>query len=265
MKKLVGVVALCLASRLFALPDFIAPFDLRLIHSSTLFDTVEVTTYLINKGTTVATSPLYPSPYTAVSVGVDSFNIRTHDVYTLSAGFYLEFKDTITIIRGAHSFHTWCDPLVAFNESNVNNNVRSQPVNYHPAVVRDTIVLYDTLVRVDTLKTIQKDTVKIVERDTLRITERDTIRITLRDTIRATDTVRVVVRDTIYIPQVPSLAKASARLARPAVQTEVYNAIGQLVWSGRLRDGEYPPVRLKQGLHLLVQGSRAHRFRVAYR
>jgi hypothetical protein len=237
MRKTLALLAL-VASVPRAAVDLVAPFDVRLLGSNVLFDTVEITTYLLNKGTTQAVSPVALSPYLAVAIGVDSFNIRSHDIYTLSPGYYLDFTDTITVIRGAHSFHTWCDPLGAWNESNENNNVRSQAVNYRPAVIFDTIVLYDTL----------------VIRDTVRI--HDTVKVTVRDTVIKKDTVK-------YCP--PSMAKASAAALRPAVASTVYNAIGQPVWAGALREGEYPPIRLKQGLHLLVQGARVHRFRVAYK
>lgn len=263
MKKWLLLIAV-LASKSPALPDLVAPFDIRLINSSAFFDTLEIRSYLLNKGTTTAFSPLYPEDYPVLTVGVDSFNIRGHDMVSLSAGYYREFVDTIVVIQGPGSIHSWCDLLRAWDEGagQINNNVRSQAFNFHPKIIRDTVVLYDTLVI--------RDTLKIVEKDTVIITLKDTIRVTVRDTIIKKDTIRVTIRDTVirvdtvkYCP--PTLAKAGRFGRGPAVASVVYNAVGQPVWRGSLPVGEYPPVRLKQGLHLLVQGQRAHRFRVAYK
>ncbi len=264
MKKLIAVASLFVTS-IWALPDLFAPLSIDLIGKSQLFDTILVTTDLVNKGTSTAYSPTYPSKYLAVSIGVDSFNIRSHDAASVMPGYFIEFKDTLVVIGGPHSIQTWCDPLIKWGESGggINNNVRSQYFNFRPQIIRDTIILIDTL--------IVRDTLKIVQKDTVNITLRDTVRISITDTITKFDTVRVVQRDTIIktdtvkVYQPPTFAKTSGKYLRPNVETTVYNAFGQPVWSGIAPQGGFPQVRLKQGIHLIVQGKEARRFRVAYK
>jgi hypothetical protein len=259
-------IILLLAVSAFSYPDLYAPLTIDLIGKSKLFDTILVTTDLVNKGTTTAYSPIYPSTYTAVNVGVDSFNIRLHYAASIQAGYFYEFYDTIVVIGGPHSIQTWCDPLGRWAEGGgeVNNNVRSQYFNFRPQIIRDTILLIDTLVVRDTLKIVQKDTVKITLRDTLRISIRDTIikndtiRVVQRDTVIKTDTIKVYTPPTTF-------AKTSGSYLKPIVHTTVYNSVGQPVWSGLAPQGGFPQVRLKQGLHLIVQGDNARRFRVAYK
>jgi hypothetical protein len=275
---------LALAASAFAYTDLFAPLTIEHIGSSAYLDTIRVTTTLVNKGTTTAYSPLYPTPYTVVVVGVDSFNIESHQIPSIQAGYYWEFVDTMVVIMGAHSIQTWCDPLGAWGESGGEkvNNVRSQAFNFRPTIqiVRDTVVIYDTLEVHDTLKVVQKDTVTITERDTIKVVNFDTVKVTLHDTTRITildtiiknDTIRIVSRDTVikhdtvkYCPPTQAMAKTASAPPRPEVHAAVYNAVGQLVWEGPLRQGGYPPIRLKQGLHILVQNGQVHRFRVAYK
>jgi hypothetical protein len=258
-------IVLLLAVSVFSYPDLYAPLTIDLKSSSQYFDTIIVTTDLINKGSTPAFSPLYPTTYTALSVGVDSFNIRVHSVASIQPGYFLEFADTIIVIGGPHSIQTWCDPLGKWGEggAEVNNNVRSQYFNFRPQIIRDTILLIDTVVVRDTLKIVQKDTVKITLKDTLRISIRDTI--IKNDTIRVVQRDTVIKTDTIKVYLSPTFAKTSGSYIKPNVQTMVYNAIGQPVWSGLAPQGGFPSVRLKQGLHLIIQGNDARRFRVAYK
>lgn len=250
----------------FANVDFKAPFDVRKLGSTNLFDTVEVTSYLINDGTSAGTSPLFPSPYPALSVGVDSFNIRGHSIASLNGKTYLVLLDTVVVVRGPFTIFSWCDPLHAWGESGgeVVNNVRSQAFNFHPAIqqIHDTTVVYDTLRF--------RDTLQVVEKDTIRINLHDTTRVTVLDTIFQHDTIRVVVRDTIVKRDTirigpPTLAKAASLKYLVPTASTVYNAAGVVVWEGLLLPGAYPPAGLRPGLHLIVQGERARRFRVAYR
>jgi hypothetical protein len=256
-----------LAGVSYSAVDLKAPFDVRKLGSSALFDTVEISTFLINDGSTTAISPLYPSTYSAVTVGTDTLaNLRLHSVATINPKSYWSFVDTLVVIRGPFTISTWCDPLHAWGEGGyeVGNNVRSQAFNFHPTiqVVIDTVVLYDTL-RI-------RDTLKVVEKDTVSITLHDTTRVTVTDTIFQKDTIRVTVRDTVvkkdtvkYCP--PTLAKAASRASQAPVASVVYNAAGVKVWEGLLLPGAYPPAGLRAGLHLIVQGDQARRFRIAYR
>jgi len=235
---------LAMAACAHAAVDLVAPFTVDLISTKhPLWDTVLITTYLTNRGADPTTSHTFNA--TIMAVKIDSFVVggSNHDIpagYVLNGGSFVEVQDIAIAPKGPFAVATWTDPLRFMGEGGGEavNNVRSAAYNFYPDVVFDTVVLYDTL----------------IVRDTLRI--RDTVKVTVRDTVIKTDTVK-------FCP--PTMAKVSAAALRPAVPTTVYNAIGQPVWAGPLREGEYPPVRLRQGIHILVQGSRVHRFRVAYK
>ncbi len=233
-----------LAVSVFATPDLVAPFTVDLLNSkSAYFDTIQVTTYLQNRGN-VAT-PIQSFNWTAVSIGVDSFTIDAHQIYagnSLNPNNFFEFKDTVQIIKGPFSIHTNADPLQISGEGGGDkvNNVRSQSFNFHPKIIQDTILLIDTL-RIH---------------DTVKVAIHDTVKITLRDTVIKRDTIK-------YCP--PTLAKTSGRFLKPLVSTTVFNARGQPEWTGMVLEGEFPQVRLKQGLHLLIQGQQVRRFQVVYK
>jgi hypothetical protein len=256
---------LLFCSAIGATPDLIAPFTVDLIRKGSFIDSIEVTTYLVNNGTSVA-APTYPNFLLDVSIGIDSFQVRSHSTLFLTTGNVLIYKDTIATIAGPFSITTWCDPLHAWGEGGgeLVNNVRSQAYNFHPTI----LLLHDTTVVYDTLRF--HDTLKVVEKDTVKINLHDTTRVTLRDTIFQRDTIRVVIRDTVIKRDTirvgpPTLAKAASLAYQKPVASIVYDAVGVKVWEGMLQPGGYPPAGLRPGLHLIVQGDKARRFRIAYR
>lgn len=215
-----------------AQPDLVAPFTVDLLSSShALWDTIEVTTWLINKGDLTAWSPLYPSDYTALSLGFDSLQLRNHSIPYLDAGYYVEFIDTLVVMKAPFCVVTWCAPLGEFGEGGGQkvNNVRGVAFDFYPETVYDTtyILVYDTVIVHDT--TVTTDT--LVMHDT------------------------VVVHDTVYATgSTPKFA--SATLSAEGEYTEVYRMDGRMVWHGALREGQLPPVRLAMGTHVLVCGDR---------
>jgi hypothetical protein len=228
MKILAAI--LFFASASFAGPDLVAPFTVDLKSSkSFLFDTVVVTSYLSNNGTTNTLTQSFDA--TIISIGVDSFNIFAHKIpasYYMGPNTFVTFKDTLAVIKGSFSIHTWCDPLLFFGEGGgqINNNIRSQAYNFHPTTVHDTVLLIDTL--------------KLAVHDTVKITVHDTVKIA-------------------------SAAAPKFSAAVVSVPSTVYDAIGRPEWSGMLAPGGFPMVKLHEGLHLIVQGASARRFRVAYK
>jgi hypothetical protein len=220
---------LLFASIARATADLVAPFTVDVISSKhPLWDTIQITTYLSNIGTTSTISN--SSEFTVLNVGIDSLMpLRIHNIlptYYLGAGNMVVYKDTITALRGPFAIVTHADPIHVFQEYSVGNDVRSQAYNFHPAIqqIHDTVVVYDT------------------------------VRVTVRDTIR--DTIRV---------GPPALAKAASAAHLAPVASVVYDAAGAKVWEGMLPPGAYPPTGLRPGLHLIVQGEQARRFRIAYR
>lgn len=256
-----------LAVSVSAAPDLVAPFTIDLKSNKGVWDTIIVTTYLGNVGTTATLPQTFDA--TIFSAGVDSFNLFGHRIpatLVLNPGSMVVYRDTLTVRPGPFSIFTWCDPLGFLGEGGgeLVNNVRSQAYNFYPTVrqIHDTTVVYDTLRF--------RDTLRIVEKDTIRITLHDTTRVSVTDTIFQQDTIRVVVRDTVvkkdtvkYCP--PTLAKAGSVARLVPVASVVYTAAGVKVWEGSLPLGGYPPSGLRPGLHLIVQGDQTRRFRVAYR
>lgn len=254
------------AGIVYAGPDLFAPMAVDVLDSSgTFFDKIQITTLVVNRGDAGNTPLSYPA--VMLSVGIDSVHLNDHRVpatYVLNAGFYTTFLDTALVFKGRFSVNTQVDPLFQFGENGAQtlNNVRSQSFEFHPYIstVHDTTVVYDTLT----------DTLKLVEKDTVKINLHDTTRVTIRDTIFQRDTIRVVIRDTVIRVDTlrigpPTLAKASSLAHLAPIASTVYNAAGVKVWEGMLSPGGYPPAGLRPGLHLIVQGGQARRFRVAYR
>jgi hypothetical protein len=256
MKK-TFLIVLLLAITGFSYPDLVCPLGWKYLSSTSdkIIDSFEVYSYLENRGDLAAVSPVYPSSYISLVIGVDSFNIRNHSIVSLSAGYFQEFVDTIAVLALPFSIHSHCDPLGGIqNGWNVNNDVYSYAINIHPSIVFDTV----RIVLIDTLRL--HDTTKI--NDTLRITLHDTTKITLKDTIRITKTDTITVHDTLQKTQI-GLAKGKALNA--SIYGEIYNIRGQEVWAGYSEVGAFPSMKLAEGMHLFVQGKRKIPFRVLYR
>lgn len=242
MKKLLKyflIICLLLAFKINAGPDLVAPLSFKYLGTSSnkIIDTVEVHTYLQNRGTNMAISPLYPDPYVAVVIGTDSFNIRAHSIYSLSAGYFSEFVDTITCFAGPFSIHAWTDPLNVFSEDNEVNNVYSYGLNYHPIIHYDTI----TVVKIDTLTL----------HDTIII--HDTLKITIHDTIIHNDT--IVIHDTIISTALNKQIDSRNSQLR-LFSGLIYNVKGQKVWEGATLENRLPTINIPSGTYLFVQGDR---------
>jgi hypothetical protein len=256
MKRILLAV-LFLAGLGFSYPDLVCPLGWKYLGStsSKIIDSFEVHSYLENRGDQAAVSPLYPSSYMAVAIGVDSLNYMSHPIISLSAGYFQEFVDTITVIAVPFSLHSHADPIGKFqNGWNVINDVYSYAIDIHPTIKFDTV----RIVLIDTLKL--HDTTRI--NDTLRITLHDTTKITLKDTVRITKTDTLTVHDTL---QKTALRFAKVRVHNAVVFGEIYNIRGQKVWTGFSEIGTFPTMKLAEGMHLLVQGEKKVRFRVLYK
>jgi hypothetical protein len=251
------LIVLILAGIGFSYPDLVCPLGWKYLGSTSdrIIDSFEVHSYLENRGDQAAVSPLYPSSFMAVAIGVDSFNYKSHSIISLSAGYFSEFVDTITVIALPFSIHSHADPIGSFqNGYNVINDVYSYSINIHPTIVFDTV----RIVLIDTLKL--HDTTRI--NDTLRITLHDTTKITLKDTIRITKTDTITVHDTL---QKTPIRLAKGKAPNPSIYGEIYNIRGQKVWAGYSEAGAFPSMKLAEGMHLFVQGKRKIPFRVLYR
>jgi hypothetical protein len=283
MKK-ITLFILVITALGYSYPDLVCPLGWKHIGSTSnkLIDSFEVHSYLQNRGDQTATSPLYPSEYSALTIGVDSFNIKNHSIITLNAGYFREFVDTITVLAISFSVHSHCDPLGYFqNGWNVNNDVYSYGVNIHPTIKYDTVTLvhYDTVnqsfyvhdttrikdtLRIttqihDTLRIVTQIRDTIIKSDTLRITKTDTLRFTKSDTVYRIDTLWK--HDTLKTSAAPLAGLAKQR---SKVYGEIYNVIGQCVWKGYEIEGAIPRIKYSQGIHVLIQGSKRKMFRVLY-
>lgn len=141
---------LLIAGTACATPDLVAPFTVDLISQQGALDTIIVTTYLTNIGNAETTVRTFDAQI--VSIGIDSLNIRGHQIpanKVLSPGGLVIYKDTIAMIPHPFSIFTWCDPLGSLGEGGgeVVNNVRTQGYNYYPQVIRDTVrvAVHDTV------------------------------------------------------------------------------------------------------------------------
>lgn len=154
-----AILFLCLfAMDVFSNADLVAPFTVDVISKKNpLWDTIEVTTYVSNVGTTPTI--VKTQDFNVVSVGIDSFiPLRLHNIpagYYLDAGKTQVYKDTITAFFGPFAIVTQADPIHVFQESAIGNDLRSQAYNFYPKIVRDTILL------VDTVKITIHDTIKV--------------------------------------------------------------------------------------------------------
>lgn len=284
MKKVVLVIV-AFATLAFSYPDLVCPLQWTHFGSTSngLVDSFAVSSYLENIGDSTAISPLYPNSDMALIIGVDSFNIKGHYIFTLSPGYFTKFVDTITVIAAPFSLHSFCDPMQHFQKGwNVVNDVYSYSVNIHPTIKYDSITLvqYDTVdqsvyvhdttrikdtLRIttqihDTLRIVTQIHDTVIKSDTFKITKTDTLRYTKSDTVIRVDT--LVVHDTLKT-STGSLAKMA--LSRPKVYSEVYNVIGKCIWKGYEYEGQLPATRYAQGVHVLIQGSKRKLFRIIYK
>jgi hypothetical protein len=254
-------ISLLAIGNVFAYCDLFAPATVRMLSDKhPLWDTIEITTSVENISTTdTAKSPLYPSDFTVLKVGIDSLWFgNLHRAYKFQPWSFTIYKDTAIVLKTPFSLYTWIDPLHAWNEggAEVYNNVLSWTYNFHPEITYDTVrlVLTDTLR--DTVRL--HDTLTIVRRDT--IIHKDTLTLTKRDTLIHNDT--IVVYDTIY-PTAGMTKKIYAAM-RPAVHTEIYNIVGQLVWNGNSPEGIIPRIKLPQGTCMMIQGDKRKLLKVSY-
>lgn len=116
-----------------------------------------------------------------------------------------------------------------------------------PDTVR--IVEVDTVVRVDTLRLTRADTVRltsvdtVLRVDTLRLTRADTVRLTRVDTLLRVDTLRVTRADTVRLTTVDTLLRVDTLVTPP--DTVRVAVVDTLVVPGRrvlfVPPGHYPP------------------------
>ncbi len=126
-----------------AAPKFFGSVSHRLLSSNGIVDSVEVTTYVGNEGSTPALSPQFPKTYPIVAIGTDTLSVlRNHAVATLDAGFYVSFKDTLRILAIPTALHCWVDPIKAWGDSTPFDNVTSYIIDYHRDQALDTIFIY---------------------------------------------------------------------------------------------------------------------------
>ena len=146
-------IVLLLAASVMAGPDLVAPFTVDLVSTKhPLWDTVQVTAYLLNLGST--DTPVHTFDAVILDVRMDSvpFGPKSHSIPTglvLGAGKSVVLASQGIVPKGPFSIATWCDPLGHFGEGGgqVANNVRSQAYNFYPKVIRDTVkvVVHDTV------------------------------------------------------------------------------------------------------------------------
>ena len=284
--KKIMIFVLAITALGFSYPDLVCPLGWKYLGSTAnkIIDTFEVHSYLQNRGDSIAISPLYPSSYTALIIGVDSLNYKSHSIVTLSPGYFLEFIDTIAVLAAPFSIHSHCDPIGYFqNHWNVVNDVYSYGINIHPTIQFDTITIvhYDTVnqtfyfhdttrikdtIRIttqihDTLRIVTQIRDTVIKSDTIRTIKTDTLRFTKSDTVYHIDTLWK--HDTLKITNAKQLAKNIA--PRNMVYGEIYNILGQCVWKGTCEEGIFPRIKFAQGTHLFIQGNKRKLFKVVYK
>lgn len=147
-------IVLLLAASAFSFSDLVGPFTVDVISTKNpLWDTIQVTTYVSNIGTTKTITNT--SDFQVASVGIDSFfPLKNHVMpanFFLSAGGLAVFKDTLIAFHGPFAIVTQVDPIHVFQEYAIGNDTRSQGYNFYPTIIRDTLLLVDTLLIHDTV------------------------------------------------------------------------------------------------------------------